>query len=64
MLKNILNLSGAQVLSKNEQKSVTGGCPSSNIPPGPGVGVCRVGQCWVNTYCTSVCSNGTRPLGC
>lgn len=31
MLKNILKLEGAQQLSKNEQKTISGGAP---VPPG------------------------------
>lgn len=35
MLKNILNLSGAQQLSRNEQKSINGGiCESQYCAPG------------------------------
>lgn len=33
MLKNILSLSGAQILSKNEQKSINGGWACRVCPP-------------------------------
>lgn len=49
MLKNILNQSGAQLLSKNEQKSIYGGhnCPQPTMNQ---IGcICRSGQ-WVDSF--------------
>jgi hypothetical protein len=43
MLKNILNLEGAQKLTKNEQKSINGGAPV----------YCQRSQCDTNQACSS-----------
>ncbi|SHI34326.1 hypothetical protein [Flavobacterium terrae] len=49
MLKNILNLEGAQALSKNEQKSVKGGLKDCIDP--------MTGQC---RYYSLACANPCR----
>jgi hypothetical protein len=46
MLKNILNIEGAQKLTKNEQKSINGGrmaCDTTHL--------CPTGQCCINRTC-------------
>jgi hypothetical protein len=46
MLKNILNLKGAQKLTKNEQKSINGGrmaCDATHL--------CPAGQCCISKTC-------------
>ena len=54
MLKNILKLDGAQQLSKNEQKAISGGRRACNYNlPNYGCGsneCCSAGICW--TYGT------------
>lgn len=45
MKKSILNLAGAQELSKKEQKNVNGGIGSCLNRP------CPTGYCCVNTLC-------------
>jgi hypothetical protein len=60
MLKNILNLKGTQILSKNEQQAVTGGCPQNNT----GDGVCFVNGCIIRWECSKRCPDGGSPLGC
>jgi hypothetical protein len=48
MLKNILNLEGAQKLTKNEQKSINGGriaCDATH--PCPTGQCCTKGTCWI-----------------
>jgi hypothetical protein len=54
MLKNILNLEGAQKLTKNEQKSIWGGdMPPSCYDPETEMYSCplRVGRTWICVYC-------------
>jgi hypothetical protein len=53
MLKNILNLEGAQKLTKNEQKSIKG----ANAPGGAAWGRCPKGyqQCEAWGACVPVC---------
>lgn len=41
MLKNILKLEGAQRLTNNEQKSISGGIFVNNPPPPPGLVCCE-----------------------
>jgi hypothetical protein len=48
MLKNILKLDGAQKLSKNEQKTITGGM---SAPPPPGLICCE----WITRCGTQIC---------
>lgn len=50
MLKNILNLDGAQKLSKNDQKEIIGG----KLPPAP---ACQVGG-YQTTLSQCACLNG------
>jgi hypothetical protein len=52
MLKNILNLNGAQQLSKNEQKSISGGISSgTSAPPPPGLICCE----WITMCGSQIC---------
>ena len=54
MKKSILNLSGAQELSKNEQKAVSGGkkeCRGYISMEGWVPGTCPTGTCCVNYVC-------------
>jgi hypothetical protein len=54
MLKNILNLKGAQKLTKNEQKSIRGGdTPPNCYDPETELYSCplRVGRTWICVYC-------------
>jgi len=55
MLKNILNLSGAQQLSKNEQKSINGGHNCMTPRPHPSC-ICSNGK-WVNPPGGHLCSD-------
>ena len=65
MLKNILNLNGAQELNNNEQKSINGGgsrnCLSFSFPTPSCFCPLPNGNClWVEP--TATCYNGTQPL--
>ncbi len=51
MLKNILNLDGAQQLSKNEQKTISGGISSRTAPPPPGLICCE----WITMCGSQIC---------
>ncbi|SMC90936.1 hypothetical protein [Moheibacter sediminis] len=62
MKKSILNLVGAQELSKESQKSISGGCVKPTPPP-PGYGVCLMANgCHYNIPCNAYCNNGTQPI--
>ena len=52
MLKNILNLEGAQKLTKNEQKSINGGV------------VCNNDACIINTCYRTVCNSVKKDMSC
>lgn len=58
MLKNILNLEGAQFLSANEQKSIQGGTP---VQPANCSCFCYSGAKKVDAYCSSYCPDGSLP---
>lgn len=58
MLKNILNLEGAQFLSANEQKSIQGGTP---VQPANCSCFCYSGPKKVDAYCSSYCPDGSLP---
>ncbi|WP_456312734.1 hypothetical protein [Pseudomonas shirazensis] len=59
MLKNIINLEGAHMLSANEQKSILGGLP---VQPANCKCFCynTLNQ-KVRAYCFSYCPDGTIP---
>jgi len=65
MLKNILNLEGAQQLSKNEQKEINGGKPAP-IGCGTGGSLSNINSCLcksgVYNPTTTLCMGGT-PTG-
>jgi hypothetical protein len=58
MLKNILNLEGAQFLSANEQKSIQGGTP---VQPANCSCFCFSGHQKVEAYCNAYCPDGSLP---
>jgi hypothetical protein len=58
MLKNIINLEGAQKLSKNEQKNIVGGLP---VQPANCKCFCMVGINKVDAYCYALCPGGSLP---
>jgi hypothetical protein len=68
MLKQILNLKGAQALSKKEQKIINGGgfgaTPCDNGPiPSSDYGKCYVApNCYKIYLCTDTCPDGTDPF--
>lgn len=53
MTKSILDLNGAQELTKNEQKSVNGGSTSECVPYN---GTCPDFYCWNGTECVRTVS--------
>jgi hypothetical protein len=48
MLKNILNLKGAQQLSKKEQNTINGGTGCIEVTQGQCYGMCPAGNCLPN----------------
>ena len=64
MLKNILNLDGAQKLSKNEQKEIKGGIRQTPVCGGAeGAFITSLNSCLCKNggiYSNGVCSNGAN----
>jgi hypothetical protein len=58
MLKSLLKLDGAQKLTKNEQKSISGG---TKVEPANCACFCYSQGVKVNHYCFSYCPDGTIP---
>ena len=69
-MKNLKELKGAKMLSKSEQRLISGGHTLPFEDDGRGgsdgsgvqMGVCLVNGHFVKTPCDSVCPDGTDPL--